>query len=161
MGKYPVLSYSNQQVYLDRRLIENYSDLDIEEVEREVVEYMMTVDGVADAVTASDLNSTEFSRGRRHLVQNGFNRKRSGDVAVIMEPSWIEYKKRFEKKGTRHGAPYNYDTHVPLVFYGWKIKQGESMRPVEITDIAPTISALLKIPFPNGATGNPLVELFE
>ena len=161
VGRYPVLSYSNQQVYLDLELIEKYSDLDIEEVEREVVRYMMTLDGVADAVTESDLNSTEFSRGTRLMVQNGFNRKRSGDVAVILEPSWIEYKKRFDKKGTTHGAPYNYDTHVPLIFYGWNIKQGESMRPVGITDIAPTVSALLKIPLPNGATGNPLVELFE
>ncbi|MEQ9618969.1 MAG: alkaline phosphatase family protein [Deltaproteobacteria bacterium] len=156
-----VLSYSNQQVYLDRKAIAKDSRLNIVEVESEVVRYMMALDGVADAVTASDLNKAEFSRGRKLMVQNGFNRKRSGDVAIIMEPSWIEYKKRFDKKGTTHGAPYNYDTHVPLVFYGWKIKEGESVRPVEITDIAPTISALLKIPFPNGATGNPLVELFD
>ncbi len=156
-----VSSYSNQQVYLDRELIGKDSGLEIVDIEREVVNYMMMVDGVADAVTASDLNGTEFSEGRRHLVQNGFNRKRSGNVAIIMEPSWIEFKSYFAKKGTTHGAPYNYDTHVPLVFYGWKIKKGESLRPVEITDIAPTISALLGIPFPNGATGNPLTELWE
>lgn len=161
VGKSPVLSYSNQQVYLDLDLIEKYSDFDIEEVEEVVVKYMMNLDGVADAVTASDLNSAEFSRGSRFMVQNGYYRKRSGDVAVIMEPSWIEHKKWFDKKGTTHGAPYNYDTHVPLVFYGWNIKHGESVRPIEITDIAPTISALLKIPFPNGATGNPIIELFE
>jgi arylsulfatase A-like enzyme len=78
-----------------------------------------------------------------------------------MEPSWIEYKARFGKKGVTHGAPYDYDTHVPIIFYGRNIKKGESMRPVFITDVAPTVSALLKIPYPNGATGNPLSELFE
>ncbi|MGE0369692.1 MAG: alkaline phosphatase family protein, partial [Candidatus Dadabacteria bacterium] len=99
--------------------------------------------------------------GPRALVENGFNRKRSGDVAVIMEPAWIEYKARIGKRGTTHGAPYAYDTHVPLIFYGWKIRRGSSMRRVDVTDAAPTISALLGVPFPNGATGQPLVELFR
>ncbi|MCA9810052.1 MAG: alkaline phosphatase family protein, partial [Candidatus Dadabacteria bacterium] len=99
--------------------------------------------------------------GPRALVENGFNRKRSGDVAVIMEPAWIEYKARIGKRGTTHGAPYAYDTHVPLVFYGWKIRRGSSMRRVDVTDAAPTVSALLGVPFPNGTTGQPLIELFR
>ncbi|MEZ4548658.1 MAG: hypothetical protein R3B51_13505 [Thermodesulfobacteriota bacterium] len=50
---------------------------------------------------------------------------------------------------------------MPLIFYGWKIRRGSSMRRVDVTDAAPTISALLGVPFPNGATGQPLVELFR
>ncbi len=156
-----VLAYNNQQVYLDRGLITKKFELSLEDVEREAASYLMTLDGVADAVTASELDSADFTTGARHLVENGYNRKRSGDVIVIMEPGWIEYKERYGKKGTTHGAPYDYDAHVPLIFYGRNIKKGESMRPVSITDIAPTVSALLKIPYPNGVTGNPLVELFE
>lgn len=156
-----VLSYSNQQVYLDRDLITRKLKLSLEDVEREAAAYLMTIDGVADVVTASELDSADFTVGPRRLVENGYNTKRSGDLAVIMEPSWIEYKEKYGKKGTTHGAPYSYDTHVPLIFCGWNIKHGESMRPVDITDIAPTISALIGIPFPNGATGKPLPELFE
>ena len=156
-----VLAYSNQQVYLDRDLITNKLGLSLEDVEREAASYLMTLDGVADAVTASELDSADFTTGMRQVVENGYNWKRSGDVVVIMEPGWIEYKAKVGKKGTTHGAPYDYDTHVPLIFYGRNIKKGESMRPVFITDIAPTVSALLKIPYPNGTTGNPLSELFE
>ncbi len=155
-----VLAYNNQQVYLDRDLIRDIG-LSLENVEKEAASFLMTLDGVADVVTASELNAADFTTGARQLVENGYNRKRSGDVIVIMEPSWIEFNAAYAKKGTTHGAPYDYDTHVPLIFYGHNIKKGESMRPVNITDIAPTVSALLKIPYPNGATGNPLPELFE
>ena len=155
-----VLAYSNQQVYLDRDLISDKLGLSLDVVEKEAASYLMTLDGVADAVTASELDGADFISGARHLVENGYNSKRSGDIAVIMEPGWIEYKEKYGKKGTTHGSPYDYDTHVPLIFYGWNIKHGESMRPVYITDIAPTVSALLKIPNPDGATGNPLSELF-
>jgi len=148
-------------VYLDRDLITSKLGLSLEDVEREAASYLMTLDGVADVVTASALDAADFTAGARMLVGNGYNRKRSGDVIVIMEPSWIEYKERFGKKGVTHGAPYDYDTRVPIIFYGRYIKKGESMRPVYRTDVAPTVSALLRIPYPSGATGNPLVELFE
>lgn len=160
-GKKLALAYSNQQVYLDRDLIRSKLKASVADVERETADFLLTLPGVADAVTASELSGAEFTTGPRALVENGFYRKRSGDVAVIMEPAWIEYKARYGKRGTTHGAPYAYDTHVPLVFYGWKIRRGSSMRPVSVTDAAPTVSALLGVPFPNGATGQPLVELFE
>jgi len=156
-----VVAYTNQQVYLDRELISQNPDLDLPTVQKAAASYLLTLDGVADVVMSTELNGTQFTRGMRRLVQNGFYPKRSGDVAVILDPSWIEYSGYFGKKGTTHSQGYNYDTHVPVIFYGWKIKHGSSVRPVEITDIAPTVSALLGIPFPNGATGNPLVELFE
>jgi len=62
----------------------------------------------------------------------------------------------WSKTGTTHGAPYSYDTHVPLIFYGWKIPKGSSSDPVTITDIAPTIAELLNIEFPSGNTGKPI-----
>jgi hypothetical protein len=156
-----VLAYSNQQVYLDRDLIKTKPGMSLEDVATEAASYLMTLDGVADVVTASELDSADFTTGARQLVENGYNRKRSGDVVVIMEPGWIEFKAAYARKGKTHGAPWGYDTHVPLIFYGRNVKKGESMRPVYITDIAPTVSALLKIPYPNGATGNPLTELWE
>jgi len=160
-GNKLVLAYSNQQVYLDRDLIRSKLEASVADVEREAADYLLTLPGVADAVTASELSGADFTTGPRALVENGFNRKRSGDVAVVMEPAWIEYKARYGKRGTTHGAPYTYDTHVPLIFYGWKIRRGSSMRRVSVTDAAPTVSALLGVPFPNGSTGQPLVELFQ
>ncbi|HAH35412.1 MAG TPA: alkaline phosphatase, partial [Algoriphagus sp.] len=62
---------------------------------------------------------------------------------------------------TSHGTGFTYDTHVPIVFFGWGVKSGESTRYATVTDIAPTLSMLLNIRLPNGATGQPIHELFD
>jgi hypothetical protein len=62
--------------------------------------------------------------------------------------------------GTTHGSPNSYDTHVPMLFYGWGIKKGNSHTKKHITQIAPTLSQLLKIPFTNGTDSEILEELF-
>jgi arylsulfatase A-like enzyme len=67
----------------------------------------------------------------------------------------------YHSKGTTHGASYSYDTHVPLLFYGMNIKPGSTVNKVNIVDIAPTISTMLHISFPNGTTGKPLKELLD
>ena len=85
-------------------------------------------------------------------MQKGFNQKRSGDVLIVNDPGYISYS----KTGSTHGSPFSYDTHVPLLFFGKGIKHGQTLEKTEITDIAPTISALLGISFPNGAIGQPL-----
>ena len=63
--------------------------------------------------------------------------------------------------GTTHGSSYSYDTHVPLIFWGGRIPQGQTDRKVNIRDIAPTISTILGTAYPNGCTGNPLPEVTE
>jgi predicted AlkP superfamily phosphohydrolase/phosphomutase len=90
-----------------------------------------------------------FQEGIEKLLQNGYNQKISGDVLFTLQPGVIVYG----PKGTTHGSGYTYDTHVPLLFYGNGINQGKSYQPTNVTDIAPTISALLGISFPSGATG--------
>lgn len=90
-------------------------------------------------------------------MDSGFNQKRSGDVLLVLKPSVISYS----RTGSTHGSGLNYDTHIPMIFYGQGIKKGTSLEHAEIVDIAPTISALLGIPFPNGSTGRPLEILTE
>ena len=99
--------------------------------------------------------TTQFNNGIEVLLQNGFNQKRSGDVLFVLDPAVIQYS----HTGSTHGSPLNYDTHVPLLFYGNGILNGSTNDYTTIPDIAPTISALLGITFPNGATGKPLSYL--
>ena len=72
---------------------------------------------------------------------------------------WL--KEYWEKGGTTHGSCFSYDTHVPLIFWGGDIKKGVTDRRVNIRDIAPTLSNILGISFPNGSTGNPLIEITQ
>ncbi|HCO85846.1 MAG TPA: alkaline phosphatase, partial [Arenibacter sp.] len=91
------------------------------------------------------------------MVQRGFHLKRSGDIVVLFNPSWTEDR----KYGTEHGSGFSYDTHVPLLWFGNNIPKGVSTQKYSITDIAPTISMLLGIKFPNACTGMPIEELLK
>ena len=93
----------------------------------------------------------------KHFVENGFHQQRSGDVIFLYDPAFISYS----EVGSTHGSSMTYDTHVPLIFYGMGIQKGQTYAKTEITDIAPTISALLGIAFPNAVTGEVIQEVLE
>ena len=140
-----IKTYGNAQIFLNRELIfEKY--LSLEEVQQQVVDFMLRYEGVQKAVKARSLEHNEFSTGAIASLQKGYNQKRSGDVLLVLDPAWIEYA----HTGTTHGSGYTYDQHVPLIWYGWKIKSGTTSEKIAITEIASTISNLLGISFPNG-----------
>lgn len=140
---------SNNQVFLNQEKILSLQ-LNPEEVQKFVVNKIIDYPFISNAYTASAMQSNYFNNGLPMLLQNGYNQKLSGDILFALQPGVIVYG----PKGTTHGSGYSYDTHVPLLFYGNKIKKGVSYEPTNVTDIAPTISALLGISFPSGATGS-------
>jgi predicted AlkP superfamily pyrophosphatase or phosphodiesterase len=87
-------------------------------------------------------------------VSSSFFPSRSGDVIATLEPYWI-----YGATGTTHGSPYNYDTHVPLIFMGPGIKPGLFDEGASTNDIAPTLATLLEIETPSGSIGRVLREM--
>jgi predicted AlkP superfamily pyrophosphatase or phosphodiesterase len=158
-GKW-VERYTNQQLYLNRELVDR-KKLNLADVQQRVANYVMRFESVMRAVTASALQGTSWSQGMMARVENGYNARRSGDVIILLQPGWFEGYGSGEPKGTTHGSYSNYDTHVPLVWYGWNVKPGESAVPTEIADIAPTIASWLYIQEPNGSVGIPLQEYMK
>jgi predicted AlkP superfamily pyrophosphatase or phosphodiesterase len=150
-----VASFSNQQVFLNHKVMDE-KKLYPQAVQEDVAGFLMRFPEVSEVLTAATLNSAQFTEGARYLMQKGYNAQRSGDVLVNYSPDYIEY---FMPTGTTHGSPYCYDTHVPLFFYGWNVKQGSTTEPVVIPDIAATIAMMLNIQFPNGCTGKPIQAL--
>ena len=129
------------------------------EVEKFVAELMMGFEGVAACMIASDISANQYTEAPKNKIQNGFNFKRSGDVCVLLQPGWFGDWNR--KKGTTHGSAWSYDTHVPLYWWGWKVKNGSSEVNQNIIDIAPTLSLMLNIQFPDGCTGQPILGLLK
>src|SRR4030042_4302460 len=149
-----VKAYHSQQIYLNRTLIED-SRLSFEEFQNYVAQFMLQFSGVANTVTATTLQTTDFTSGIFKKIQNSYNQKNSGDVIVNLKPGWVE-----KTEGTtNHNSSYAYDTRIPLICYGWKENRGTISRPVDITDIAPTIASFLNINYPNACTGHPINEL--
>ncbi len=126
--------------------------LNLTDVQNAIAMEQLAYKNVSKVYTATTMSTTSFSTGIEELLQNGFNQKRSGDVILVNDSAFISYG----KTGSTHGSGLNYDTHVPLLFFGKGIAKGETYEKTIIPDIAPTISALLGISFPNGALGQPL-----
>ncbi|ALD21919.1 alkaline phosphatase PafA [Hymenobacter sp. DG25A] len=156
-GKW-VLSFENQQVYLNRLLLAQ-KQLDLAKVQREAAEVMLGMTGVVRTYTAPDFQQSHWETGIPMYLENGFFPKRSGDVSVVLAPGWLESYTYPINKGATHGSSGTYDTHVPLLFWGWHVKHGESNSAARIIDIAPTVARWLHIQEPNGCTGEPLQEV--
>jgi predicted AlkP superfamily pyrophosphatase or phosphodiesterase len=152
------VSYADaHSIYLNHALIEQ-KHISLEEIENRCLNYISHFEGVAVTLSAEELKKGNCKTGVQSLMQNGFNNQRSADVMIELAPGWIDWS---TKTGTTHGSAYSYDTHVPLIFYGWKIPKGSSSAPVKMTDVAPTISALLNIENPSGCTGSPIPEIVK
>ncbi len=91
-------------------------------------------------------------------VLNGYNPERSGDVVLVLKPYSIAMG---GKAGTTHGAPFSYDTHVPVLFYGSAFKHGRFADEFYITDIVPTLCAAFHLNEPPGCIGKPCVKVLE
>ena len=61
-------------------------------------------------------------------------------------------------RGTTHGSPWQYDTHVPLLILGTAIKSGTYDRSVSPACLASTIADLVQVDSPSGNVEQPLRE---
>ena len=89
-------------------------------------------------------------------LRNGFNAERSGSLLMVLEPYWI-----LAASGATHGSPYDYDTHVPMLFLGSRIKAGRYDSNVAPNDIAPTLATILDVETPSGSSGRVLTEMLK
>jgi predicted AlkP superfamily pyrophosphatase or phosphodiesterase len=151
-----VKGYSENQIFLNRVLVED-ARIPIEEIQKKVARFMVQFSGVASAYPYSAFEANDFSSGNLRKIVNSFSPLRSGDVIITLNPGWIENSDFV----TNHNSPYDYDSHVPLIWYGWAVNRASVVRKVNITDIAATLSTLCKVPFPNACTGEPLTELMR
>lgn len=139
--------YTNQQVYLDRDLVDR-NGLSLKVMQDKAADFLLQFKGVKSINTAHNFQYQNFDSGQQAMYQRGFMYDRSGDVYIQLKSGWLDSG---SPTGTSHGSPYNYDTHVPLIFYGWNVPQGSTTRKTAIPQIAPTISNMLNIALPSGS----------
>ena len=145
----PVIGIENEQIYLQEPTLAD-----------SVAKYLnglpsTAFDGIAGFYAMENLSSASITKTIREMYIDGYQRNRSGHIAIMLRPNWMTHP----GKGTSHSSPYSHDAHVPFLFYGQGVKPASSSSPYKITDIAPTISFLMGILHPNGSTGTPIKEL--
>ncbi len=140
---------SNYQFYLNEKILKE-KKISYAQVYEVVRETLLKREDIADVVDLHNLSSSTLPDYQKKFIKNGYNPRRSGDIMFILNPSHFPGR----NQGTTHGSFYRYDTHVPLIFYGWKVNNGETTDTTNISDISTTLADLLNILEPNGSIGN-------
>ena len=151
-----IVSMYNYQVHLNHSKIDA-KKADVELIKKWIIQYLAKNEAVANAFPTSDIMTTPINKTLREMLANGFYPNRSGDIQIILKPGYIEGS----AMGTTHGLWYPYDSHIPLLWYGWGIKKGKTNRETYMTDIAPTVAALLHIQMPNGSVGKVIEDVMK
>ena len=153
-----VINILNNQVVLDTRLMEAKPRQIKNKIRDWLLQFVMKQEFVQHAFLLDDLKNTTLNDNQKKMIANGYYPKRSGQIYFILKPQWIT---GFEGGGSTHGSWNPYDARIPLLWYGWGIKPGATSREIHMTDIAPTLAALLKIQSPNGSVGKVITELVK
>lgn len=149
-----IIATSADQLYLDRPAFAA-KNIDLKAVAALVIQKLREVPEISDAVWLTELGAAGLHEPLQTMLENGYNRKRGGDIGYIMHSG----VKGGSRTGATHGLWYPYDSHIPLVWMGWGINAGgRSFRTMGMTDIAPTVAALLNIQVPSGNIGHVIGE---
>lgn len=153
-----VLGVDNYKVYFDRNRIESLS-LDFDDVKEAAVDWLKRDSQFAYVVDLERVAEASIPSLIREKIINGYNRMRSGDIQLVLQPAHYEIYTDHFTEGTTHGLWNPYDTHIPFLLMGWHITPGSTQAEVSVTDIAPTVCSLIHVQMPNGCIGSPVTEV--
>jgi hypothetical protein len=148
-----VQGYYHEQIYLNKKLIEDQK-IDWNEILNKSAVFIAQFSGVQDVTTAAQWFVDDA--GRAVDFRRGMHKKTSGDLFIELQPGWLtSYENRTEKtNNTRNTAVMS-----PLFFLGNNIKHAHVYRKIKATEIAPSITFVLRIRPPNACKEEVLEEL--
>lgn len=153
---------TNQNIYLDLHKIDSLK-LNIDEVAAYAASELRKWPEVKTVLTREQLRAGSAATDYwGELLRNGYDPKRSGEVIFLLQPGYLskDHDEPKAHQGTSHGSAFNYDTHVPLLWYGKGIPPGLAIyEPIQITAISATLVHLLNLQRPGSMTGSPIIPL--
>jgi predicted AlkP superfamily pyrophosphatase or phosphodiesterase len=151
-----VIGIFEYQIVLNHRLIDSLK-LNEQAITKTIIDYVQQREEMAQAFPTNNVNGSTLNLKQKQMFENGYFPNRSGDIQFVLKPGYVDG----DGYGTSHGLWNPYDAHIPLLWFGWGIKQGKTNREVYMTDIAPTLSALLHIQMPSGCVGKVIDEVLK
>jgi len=146
--------YYNQQIFLNRKTIED-EKIDMAAIQNIAAEWVATSDGVQQVVTDAILRSGNWNEGSAALHYGTYYKGR-GDLIIELKPGWgVENNVTGQKENVKR----NNAVITPLLFYGNGLKSARIERSVYATEIAPTVTNILRIRAPNACSDLPLPEV--
>lgn len=143
-----IIGEDNSQLYFNKTVLAKMN-IDREKLIQVIKQSLKKQAGFQELVDLQNIAGANLNNLYTTIIRNGYNPDRSGDVMILLKPQWfIGYK-----TGTTHSTLYAYDTHVPLLFYGWKVKPSEVTERTSISDISTTLANWLHCMEPSGSIG--------
>ncbi len=149
--------FNKGQIYLNRKHIES-KELSLKEVQQKAAEFVSEFSGVQDVYTSHQLRHGEWNSVMEYY-KNGYTVESSGDLFVEIQPGYRivnEQDESFKTKVSRNNAVI-----CPVIFFGSGVKPERIRRTIKATEIAPTVSHILRIRPPTGAMEQPLKEILK
>ncbi|WP_420574201.1 alkaline phosphatase family protein [Kordia sp.] len=153
---------NNNNIYLNRPEIARLG-LNLSEVADFVSDEVRQWDHMKRVYTEDELYIAASDDEWMDMVRRGHFNVESGDLIFILQPGYLPKSKDIKeaRMGTTHGSQFNYDTQVPLLWYGKNIPAQEIHRHLNITDISATLTQILYLQSPNALTGKPILEILD
>lgn len=148
-------AYTNRQFYLNQKLIDE-KNIKAYEIQKHSADILDDFEGVLRIFTSNDIEEGIAGNELSRKAANSYFNGRSGNMLVTLMAGWIDPTVENGSHGT-----YEYDSQVPLYWYGWKTPEQTINRAILLNDIAPTISEILKISAPSAASGTPIWEVIK
>ncbi|WP_142532752.1 alkaline phosphatase family protein [Saccharicrinis carchari] len=152
-GKW-VAGYNDKQFYFNHKLL-NEKQINLEEIQDKAANFLLEVRGIDKTITAYHLRVNEYTTGIFNEYQQNYFHGRSGDLFISLKPGWTEEINGYKKVSLEQNF------YTPLIFFGWNVNSTQVLEPVNMIDVAPTLSTILQIPEPNGCVGEPLQEVVQ
>ncbi|MDR2805917.1 MAG: alkaline phosphatase family protein [Dysgonamonadaceae bacterium] len=149
-----VTAYYDRQIFLNKKLAED-KQINWSELVQRAAEFVSQFSGVQDVTTAAQWLVNDM--GRAAAFRRGMNKAISGDILIELQPGWIVINEHTTKKEpVRNNAIL-----APLFIFGEYIPKEHIRRKVKATEIAPTVSHILRIRPPNACKDLPLPEIIQ
>lgn len=149
-----ILDQANSQLYLDYSAMKKNA-LSRDDITSFIATELKKNKGIQYVFDNEKLSTASIPERLKMMFINGYNSKRSGDILVVKSAGW----KIGSKTGATHSDWNPYDAHIPLVWMGKGISHGKTNRTIWMTDIAPTLAAILRIQMPSGNIGDVITEI--
>ncbi len=151
--------YSGRQFYLNRELIEK-NNIDMDQMRSKASELLVEFEAVDNTAPCNAFTNTQFESGFFLRAQNSFHKERSGDILLNFKPGYCEINEQNQILSlSKSNSGYSFNTNVPMVFYGSRIKKADIYRKIGLTDLAATLCAIMGICRPQYCTGEPIQEV--
>lgn len=151
-----VLDFINNLLVFNNDLIDS-AKLDKAAIHKTVIDVLLKQNEIAQAFEIKDISQTTITAKQKEMMSNGYYPSRCGEIQIILKPGYVEGN----GNGTSHGLWNPYDSHIPLLWYGWGIKHGKTNRETYMTDISATVTAMLHVQMPSGCIGHVIEEVMK